>query len=485
MCADDVKRSKQHREKTNCQLIVLRSQLAYANDERLDLLQSLHVMHPGNLAHAVDDVFEMFQVSNIENDIDVSLPIRTAYLHIPNVGFGIADHGCHLFQHAEAVVTEDRELYRVRTRGSLVAGPFHIDAALRFIQQVHHVGAIHRVDGDAFAAGHVTDHVFAANRIAAAGAVHEQIAVALYADGIVAAVSAENSPDYARDAARLTLSDRRRGSRGQTSQHLPRRIFAVSYSRHQVVDLAQAVVGSDLTQLFVLDFFQRDPVFPRFFLNQLAPDFDGAFTLMDVEPVLDLVAGARGLDDAQPVAAGRAPWLGDNLHNVAAVELVTQRHHASIHFGAYATVADFGVNGIGKIDGCRFARQHYHFPLRGKRVNLFGIQVDLEGGKELSWVGHIALPLDHLPQPRQPLLVLGRDWAILVLPVSCDAFFRHAVHFLSSDLHFERRAILGDHRGMQRLIKIWPRHGNEVFDSSGHGPPYVMHNSQHAVAILQ
>ncbi|MGB6678301.1 MAG: hypothetical protein WBE44_16525, partial [Terriglobales bacterium] len=62
MCADDVKRSKEHREKTSCQLIVLRSQLAYANDERLDLLQSLHVMHPGNLAHAVDDVFEMFQV---------------------------------------------------------------------------------------------------------------------------------------------------------------------------------------------------------------------------------------------------------------------------------------------------------------------------------------------------------------------------------------------------------------------------------------
>src|SRR5580692_6106345 len=289
----------------------------------------------------------MFQVGNIENDIDVSLPIRTAHLHIPDVGFGIADHGGHLFQHAEAVIAKDCKLYRIRTRRSLVAGPFHIDATLWLIQQVHHVGAIDRVDGDALASGYIADHVFAADGVTAAGAVHEQVAVAFHADGIVAAVSAENSPHYARDAARVTLSDRRGGSRRQTSQHLPSRILAVSNSRHQVVDLAQAVVGSDLAQLFIPDLFQRDPVFARFLLDQLAPDFDGAFALMNVQPVLDLVSGARGLYDAQPVAAGRAPWLGHNLDNVAAVKLVTQRHHASIHFRAHTTVADFGVNGIG------------------------------------------------------------------------------------------------------------------------------------------
>src|SRR5580658_1361031 len=203
-------------------------------------------MHAGNLAYAVDDVFEMLQVGNVENDIDVSLPIRTAYLHIADVGFGIADHGCNLFQHAEAVVTEDRELYRVRTRGSLVASPFHIDATLRLVQQVHHVGAIHRVDSDALASGYIADHVLAPDRVTAAGSVYKEVAVALYANSVVAAVSAENSPDYARYAARVTLSDRRGGSRGQTSQHLPRRILAVSNSGHQVVDLAQSVVGGNL-----------------------------------------------------------------------------------------------------------------------------------------------------------------------------------------------------------------------------------------------
>src|SRR4029077_20319156 len=43
------------------------------------------------------------------------------------------------------------------------------------------------------------------------------------------------------------------GSRRQAGQHLPRRVFAVSDPRHQIVDLAQPVIGGDLAQVFVLD----------------------------------------------------------------------------------------------------------------------------------------------------------------------------------------------------------------------------------------
>src|ERR1700733_14970608 len=38
---------------------------------------------------------------------------------------------------------------------------------------------------------------------------------------------------------------------------------------------------------------------------------------------------------------------------------------------------------------------------------------------------------------------------------------------------------------MQRLIKIWPRHGNEILDTSRHRPPDIVDNSEHGVAILQ
>jgi hypothetical protein len=57
--------------------------------------------------------------------------------------------------------------------------------------------------------------------------------------------------------------------------------------------LAQAIIGGDLAQFFVFDFFQRDSVLASFFLDQLAPDFDRSLALVNVEPVLDLVARAR------------------------------------------------------------------------------------------------------------------------------------------------------------------------------------------------
>src|ERR1700674_97388 len=197
MHIEDVKQTKQgvsariveNRLSVACSLFS-----SVADGRWLDLLQSLHIVYTGNLSHAVDDIFQVLQVGNIENDIDVGLRVRAAHLDVADIGFAIADHGGNLLQHAETIVAKDRKLHRIRTRGSLVVRPFHIDAAFRLIQQVHHVGAIHGVDGDAFAAGHITYHVLAPDGIAASGAIHEQIAVAFYTDGIVAAVSAENPP---------------------------------------------------------------------------------------------------------------------------------------------------------------------------------------------------------------------------------------------------------------------------------------------------
>ena len=430
----------------------------------------------------------MLQVGNIENDIDVGLGIRAAHLHIPDVGFGVADHRRNLFQHAETIVAENRKLHRIGTGRSLIASPLDIDAAFRLIQQVDDVGAIHGVNGDAFAASYVTYDILAPDGVAASRPVHEQIAMAFDADSVVATVSAENPADHAGNATRLfslTVGGGGGRARRQTRQHLPGRVFSVSDPGHQVVNLAQAIVGGDLAQLFVLDLLQRDPVLARFLLDQLAADFDGALALMNVEPVLDLVAGARRLDNSQPIAARLVPRLSENLHDVSAVQFVTQRHHAPVDLGAHATVTDFGVNGVGKIDGRGLPRQHHNLALGREGVHLFRIQVDLKGGKEFGRIRYVSLPLDHLPQPGQSLFVLGRDWAIFVLPVRRDAFFGHAVHFLGSNLHFERGAILGDHRGMQRLIKIWPRHGDEILDSSGDGAPQVVHDPQYGVAVRQ
>ncbi len=83
------------------------------------------------------------------------------------------------------------------------------------------------------------------------------------------------------------------GSRRQASQYLPGGKLAIADGRHQVVGTPQAVVVGDLLLLLVVDILQRDAILARLFLDQLAADLNGALALVDVEPVLDLLAGAR------------------------------------------------------------------------------------------------------------------------------------------------------------------------------------------------
>ena len=167
------------------------------------------------------------------------------------------------------------------------------------------------------------------------------------------------------------------------------------------------------------------------------------------------------------------------------MQLVAQRHHASVHFGADAGVADFGVNGVGEVDRRGVARQHDNFALGREGVNLFRIKIDFQRRKKFVGIADIALPLDHLPQPGQPLLVLRRDRAVFVFPMGGDAFLRHLVHLFGANLNFKRRAIFGDHRSVQRLVEVRPRHGDEILDASGHRPPQVVNDAEHGVAILQ
>ena len=278
---------------------------------------------------------------------------------------------------------------------------------------------------------------------------------------------------------------RRRARRQQTRQHLPRGIFSVADAGHQVIDFAESIAGGDFQQLVVFDFFQRDAVLARFFFDHLAANLDGALALVHVEPVLDFVARARGLDQAEPVAAGLVAGLGEDFDDVAGVQLVAQRNHASVDFRADAGVTDFGVNGIGEIDRRGIARKHHDFALRREGVNLFGIEIDFQRGQKFVGIADIALPLDHLPQPCQALLVLRRDRAVFIFPVGGDSFLGHLVHLFGANLDFERRSIFRDDRSVQRLIKIGPRHGDEIFNAPRHRPPDVVNDAEHRVTILQ
>ena len=201
--------------------------------------------------------------------------------------------------------------------------------------------------------------------------------------------------------------------------------------------------------------------------------------------MLDLVARARGDREVQPVAARLVRGVADDLDDVAVLEARAQRHHAPVDARADALVADVGVNRVGEVDRGRPLGQHLHRAARREGVDLFGIEIDLQVREELLRIAHFLLPLEQLPQPLEVLLVApGADAAFLVLPVRGDAFLGEPVHLLGADLHFEREAAIADHRGVQRLVAVGPRHRDEVLDAARHRRPRLVDDAERGVAVL-
>ena len=63
-----------------------------------------------------------------------------------------------------------------------------------------------------------------------------------------------------------------------------------------------------------------------------------------------------------------------------------------------------------------------------------------------------------------------------------DAFFRDAMHFLGSNLHFKRLPGMY-HRGVQRLIQIGTRDGNVILKPAGDGTPNVVNYPKCGVTV--
>src|SRR5260370_13300215 len=71
--------------------------------EALDFLQSLHVMHAGDLADSVHDFLQVFQVGDFQDYVYAGLAVLAAGFYVAGVGVGVADNGGGLFLYVEAV----------------------------------------------------------------------------------------------------------------------------------------------------------------------------------------------------------------------------------------------------------------------------------------------------------------------------------------------------------------------------------------------
>ena len=337
------------------------------------------------------------------------------------------------------------------------------------------------MNGDAFAAGDVADDLFAADGIATSRAIDEEIVLAFDLERVgpgevqLAHRVGHGLLDGAgllrlcclRAVWRIGVAGR------ELVEHLVRGVLACAEGGEQVGGGGDAVFAGDAGEVLVVDLAHGDFESARFALKQLAADLDGAAALVFVEPVLDLVAGARTFDEGEPVAAGLVVLLRDDFDDVAGAQLGAQRHHAAVNLGADAGVANFSVNGVGEVDGGAVGGNHNDFPFGREGVDLVGIEVHLQAGEEFVGVRHLLLPLDELANPVEALFVAGGDDAVfgLVFPVRGDALFSDAVHLFGADLHFELMAAFADDRGVEGLIAVGAGDGDEVLDAAGHGTP--------------
>ena len=127
----------------------------------------------------------MAKVLSIDNEFNDGLAVvRLASVNAANIRVVVGDHSGKLLQHPGAVVAVNSHAHREALQMAVLlvrrARPLHVDAAVALVKQILHIRAAARMHRYAFAAGHVANNLFAANRIATSRAIHKQIVLALH-----------------------------------------------------------------------------------------------------------------------------------------------------------------------------------------------------------------------------------------------------------------------------------------------------------------
>src|SRR5208282_3925286 len=269
----------------------------------LRLINPFHAEDTVNALDGGEDAVELAAVLDFQVDFNARAQIVRVRFERTNIGPGLADGAGDFREHAGAVLGEHQEARDELAFGG--AGPFHVDAALGFVEQVLDVRAIAVVDGHATAARDIADDFVAGNGVAALGAVDEQIVLPAHLDGGLA--ESQGFFDRAHKACGLF----NRGNLLCKSfwnyflYRLARGDFSVAQSGVEVFGARAAVLRGDLGDGLVVDALERDAEIARFLFQQAAAEFCGLLAFVQVDPVANFAAGAGAVDEAEPVAAGR------------------------------------------------------------------------------------------------------------------------------------------------------------------------------------
>ena len=176
---------------------------------------------------------------------------------------------------------------------------------------------------------------------------------------------------------------------------------------------------------------------------------------------------------------------GKYLNYLARLELIIKGNKLSIDLCALHSVADLGVDCVGKVDyGCA-RRQGYDIALGSECENILGSKVALDGADNFLNIVGFLLGFNYLAYPCQSVLQLILSlYALLVFPVGCDTVFSGVVHINSSYLHLKGDTLSADNGGVQGLIHICLGGCDVVFEAVGYGLEHIVDYTQRIVALV-
>src|SRR6266540_1745773 len=279
------------------------------------------------------------------------------------------------------------------------AVPGHVDHAVGVALQVGGVGTVGAVDADAVPAGDESDDRVTRYRGATSGELDPDVVDPLDQHAPAGRQRARG-PDGAVQGEVVVLLLLLAEVGLEAVDHAGGGDLTRADSGVEGVQRGEAHLGGQRRQGAALgEPLQRQAGLAKGADQRLLAGLDGVLATLLGEPLPDLVARPRCLDDRQPVPrrTGVGCLGGEDLDRLAVLERVLQRHQPLVDARAHAAVADLGVHGVGEVDRGRARRELEDVALGGEDEHLVDVEVGLEVVDEVLGVRQLALPVDELP----------------------------------------------------------------------------------------
>ncbi len=197
-------------------------------------------------------------------------------------------------------------------------------------------------------------------------------------------------------------------------------------------------------------------------------------------------------DFVEPAFAGGGIFGRENFNNVAVLELGVEAAHFAVDFDTGNVSADFGVEAVGEVKREGTVRQIDDVTFRGVNEDFVGEKVELELFEvdffAFAELGGGGLELGNPEEGSREMLdfagaVVFGELLFVVVEAGGEAMFGVFMHLFSANLKFDDLLIFGDDGGVNRLIAVLFRHGDVIFDASGHRGIERMDESESKIAV--